>query len=88
MISLLIGCLDEPAVKPRNPKSQCIQIANLKMPYSILDMHDLVEEYGRFEICHLNRSQTHCLVKVRLNNLLFCENNMSEISTKPPFEML
>jgi len=49
---------------PRNPASNCIQICNLIMPFSIIELRDLMGEYGIFERCWTNRVMSHCMVEV------------------------
>lgn len=34
------------------------------MPFTIIDLRELMEGYGKFERCWTNRNQTHCLVEV------------------------
>lgn len=34
------------------------------MPFTIIDLRELMETFGKFERCWTNRNQTHCLVEV------------------------
>jgi hypothetical protein len=48
-----------------NEPSNCIQVANLKMPYTIIDLRELMETFGKFERCWTNRTQSHCMVEFK-----------------------
>ena len=47
-----------------NEPTKCIQVANLKMPYTIIELRELMETFGKFNRCWTNRTQTHCMVEV------------------------
>lgn len=36
------------------------------MPFTIIDLRELMETFGKFERCWTNRTQTHCLVEVKV----------------------